>query len=38
VGYGALVFLLRIVKKGRLHLFAPYCWGLGALAIVIGVF
>ncbi len=36
VGYGALVFLLRIVKKGRLHLFAPYCWGLGILAIVIG--
>ncbi|GAB6146264.1 undecaprenyl-diphosphate phosphatase [Desulfocicer niacini] len=38
VGYGALVFLLRIVKKGRLHLFAPYCWSLGTLAIIIGVF
>ncbi len=36
VGYGALIFLMRIVKKGRLHLFAPYCWVLGAIAIVIG--
>ena len=36
VGYGALVLLLRIVKQGRLYLFAPYCWALGVLAIVIG--
>ena len=36
VGYGALVFLMGIVKKGRLHLFAPYCWALGLLAIVFG--
>lgn len=36
VGYAALVLLLRIVKKGRLHLFAPYCWGLGTIAILIG--
>lgn len=34
VGYVALVVLLRIVKKGRMHLFAPYCWGLGVMAIL----
>ena len=34
VGYGALRCLLHLVKKGRLHLFAPYCWLAGILAIV----
>jgi undecaprenyl-diphosphatase len=34
VGYGALKSLLHVVKKGRLHLFAPYCWTAGILAIV----
>ena len=34
VGYGALKSLLHVVKKGRLHLFAPYCWVAGILAIV----
>ena len=34
VGYGALKCLLHVVKKGRLHLFAPYCWLVGILAIV----
>ncbi len=34
VGYGALKSLLHVVKKGRLHLFAPYCWMTGILAIV----
>ncbi len=34
VGYGALKSLLHVVKKGRLHLFAPYCWMVGILAIV----
>ncbi len=36
VGYGALVLLLRMVKKGRLHLFAPYCWAVGTIAIILG--
>ena len=36
-GYGALILLLRIVKKGRLHLFAPYCWTIGSLALIIGL-
>ena len=29
-GWLALVLLLRIVKNGHLHRFAPYCWALGA--------
>ena len=33
VGYGALKSLLHVVKTGRLHLFAPYCWLVGILAI-----
>ncbi len=36
VGTLALVALLRIVKKGRLYLFAPYCWAVGLLAVVLG--
>jgi undecaprenyl-diphosphatase len=33
-GYAALRVLLSVVRKGRLHFFAPYCWlvGLAALA------
>ncbi len=34
VGYAALNSLLQIVKKGRLHIFAPYCWAVGAAAII----
>jgi len=34
VGYAALNSLLQIVKKGRLHVFAPYCWLVGILAII----
>ena len=34
VGYGALIFLLRMVKKGKLYYFAPYCWLLGLAALV----
>ncbi len=34
VGYGALKSLLHIVKKGRLYVFAPYCWLVGILAIL----
>lgn len=30
-GYLALVFLLRLVKKGKLYLFSPYCWIVGGL-------
>ena len=34
VGYGALKALLRLVKKGRIYRFAPYCWLIGALALI----
>lgn len=34
VGYIALIVLLRIVKNGRLYLFSPYCWLLGAGTLV----
>lgn len=33
-GYLALVVLIRLVKGGRLHHFAWYCWALGLIAIV----
>ena len=36
VGYVALMVLLKIVKNGKIYLFAPYCWLLGGIAIVIG--
>lgn len=32
-GYVALIVLLKIVKKGRFHFFAPYCWALGGIAL-----
>lgn len=35
VGYLALVVLLKIVKKGQLHRFAPYCWVVGATALIV---
>jgi len=36
-GYIALILLLKIVNKGKLHLFAPYCWILG-MAIIFYTF
>ena len=36
VGYGALKYLIRIVNRGRLHFFAPYCWLVGILALMLG--
>ncbi|MBF0234913.1 MAG: undecaprenyl-diphosphate phosphatase, partial [Desulfamplus sp.] len=36
-GYVALKVLMRIVRKGKLHLFAPYCWFLGTVAVIAGV-
>jgi undecaprenyl-diphosphatase len=37
VGYLALVVLLKIVKRGQLHRFAPYCWLVGIMAIVVSI-
>ncbi len=36
VGYCSLMLLMYIVNKGRIHIFAPYCWILGALAVFTG--
>ncbi|ROQ90793.1 undecaprenyl-diphosphate phosphatase [Desulfosoma caldarium] len=32
-GYLALRFLLALVRRGRVHLFAPYCWTLGLVCL-----
>ena len=32
-GYMALRMLLHFVRKGKFHIFAWYCWGLGILAL-----
>ncbi len=37
VGFIALKTLLHVVKKGRLYIFAPYCWIAGILALVISL-
>ena len=34
-GYCALKMLIYIVNKGRLYLFAPYCWVAGSLALIL---
>ncbi|GBC63330.1 UDP-diphosphatase [Desulfonema ishimotonii] len=36
VGYGALALLVYIVKKGQMHTFAPYCWLVGAVTLIVG--
>ncbi len=36
VGYGALVMLVALVKRGGLHRFAWYVWPLGTAAILLG--
>ena len=33
VGYAALALLVYLVQKGRLYLFAPYCWAVGGLTL-----
>ncbi|MFO7964148.1 MAG: undecaprenyl-diphosphate phosphatase [Desulfobacterales bacterium] len=35
VGYFSLYVLVFMIKKGRLHFFAPYCWLLGAAVFII---
>ena len=37
VGYIALKYLISIVNRGRLHIFAPYCWLVGILALILGI-
>ncbi len=33
VGWLALVILLRVVDRGQLHRFAPYCWLVGVITV-----
>lgn len=33
VGWLALVILLRVVDRGQLHRFAPYCWLVGVITL-----
>lgn len=37
VGYASLAILIRLVKKGDLYVFAPYCWLLGFLSIAVSL-
>lgn len=34
VGYVALVVLMRLVRKGKLSVFSPYCWTIGTLVFL----
>jgi len=36
VGYFSLTLLVYIVKKGQLHIFSPYCWAIGIVALIFG--
>ncbi len=37
VGYVALRVLLFVVDRGKMHRFAPYCWIVGATALLLGL-
>ena len=37
VGWLALVTLMGLLKKGKLYVFAPYCWLMGLIAIIAGL-
>ena len=36
VGFLALKVLMRMVRKGHFYYFAPYCWAIGILTVVMG--
>ncbi len=38
VGYAALVVLLKMVRKGQMHRFAPYCWLVGIVSLAAALF
>ncbi len=37
VGYFALRWLVSVIERGRFYMFAYYCWGVGALGIIISL-
>lgn len=36
-GYASLRWLLGVIKRGKLHAFAYYCWAAGVLALLLAV-
>jgi undecaprenyl-diphosphatase len=34
-GYVAILFLLRAVRRGKLHVFSYYCWAVGLLGLLL---
>ena len=36
IGWLALVVLMGLLKKGKLYVFAPYCWLMGLITIIAG--
>ena len=37
-GWAALTVLLKVVRRGNFHVFAPYCWTVGAVALAWSLF
>lgn len=37
VGYICLRILIRLVQKGHLYFFSPYCWALGSVTIILSL-
>lgn len=38
VGYLALIILLKMVRRGHLYRFAPYCWLVGCAAFIFSIY
>ena len=36
-GYASLRFLLNLIQRGRFYRFAYYCWGVGALSVILSL-
>jgi undecaprenyl-diphosphatase len=36
-GIAALRLLIALLQRGRFYVFAPYCWGVGALTLVLAL-
>jgi undecaprenyl-diphosphatase len=36
-GLWAIRFLLTVLQRGRFHVFAPYCWGVGVFTLLVAL-
>ena len=36
-GYAAIFAFMRVLERRRLMYFAPYCWVVGAVAVILGL-